>query len=152
MQFIPQDLAWLQPVIVMTGVVFVIGLIGNILSFSSRFMNALVTAIVFALIAAALFYSVLGGSIPKTIAAPADLAWLEPVIVMSAVIFVIDLVANMLSFSNRVVNALVTAVLFGLVNAVLFATLYKEALNGPAAGQVPAAITAPATPAPAPAP
>jgi hypothetical protein len=41
--------------------------------------------------------------------------WLEPVIIAAVVVFVIDLIGNILSFSNRFVNALVTAVVFAVV-------------------------------------
>ena len=50
---------------------------------------------------------------------PADFLWLQPVLIAAAVVFVLDLIGNMLSFSNRFVNALVTALVF----AVLFGTL-----------------------------
>ncbi|MEQ1578865.1 MAG: hypothetical protein ABL894_14605 [Hyphomicrobium sp.] len=143
--FMPADLTWLEPVIVMSAVVFVVGLIGNILSFSSRFMNALVTAVIFALLSGALFFMMFKDSIPKTIAVPADLAWLEPVLVASAIVFVVDLIGNMLSFSNRVVNALVTAVVFGAVFGGLSYVAYKN-------DAMPTGISAPAPVAPAPAP
>ena len=43
---------------------------------------------------------------------PDQYFWLEPVILAAVVVFFVDLLANMLSFSNRYVNALVTALLF----------------------------------------
>ncbi|MFM9847089.1 MAG: hypothetical protein ACKVP3_08005 [Hyphomicrobiaceae bacterium] len=46
---------------------------------------------------------------------PGEYLWLEPVIVAAVVVFVIDLIGNMLVFGSRVVNAFVTAVLFTLV-------------------------------------
>ncbi len=54
--FLPPEYFWLEPVIVAAIVVFVIDLIGNTLAFGSRFVNALVTAIVFALVFGALVY------------------------------------------------------------------------------------------------
>ena len=54
------ETAFLMKVLVGAGILFVIGYIGNMLSFSSRFMNALVTAVVFALIYGALYF-VIGG-------------------------------------------------------------------------------------------
>ena len=54
--FFPPQYFWLEPVIVAAVVVFVIDLIGNTLSFSNRFLNALVTSIVFALVFGALVY------------------------------------------------------------------------------------------------
>jgi hypothetical protein len=44
---LPPDYAWVELVIIAAVVVFVSDLIGNIISFQSRFMNALITAIVF---------------------------------------------------------------------------------------------------------
>ncbi len=52
---------WLEPVLIAAGVVFIIDLIGNMLTFSSRFLNALVTAIIFALVFGALVYFGYGG-------------------------------------------------------------------------------------------
>jgi hypothetical protein len=46
---------------------------------------------------------------------PPQYAWLEPVLVASMVVFVIDLIGNSITFSNRYANALVTAIVFGLV-------------------------------------
>ena len=56
----PAQYAWLEPVIVGAIIVFVIDLIGNMLSFSSRIMNALVTALVFAAVFGALLYTGIG--------------------------------------------------------------------------------------------
>lgn len=50
---------------------------------------------------------------------PANLAWLEPVIWGAIVVFVVDLIGNMLSFSNRFVNALVTAIVFAVIFGIL---------------------------------
>lgn len=47
---------WLEPVIMAAVVVFVIDLIGNTLAFGSRFVNAFVTAVVFALVFGSLVY------------------------------------------------------------------------------------------------
>jgi hypothetical protein len=46
---------------------------------------------------------------------PPQYLWFEPVIIAAIVVFVIDLIGNMLSFSNRFVNAFVTAVVFAVV-------------------------------------
>jgi hypothetical protein len=46
---------------------------------------------------------------------PANLAWLEPVLWGAIVVFIVDLIGNMLSFSNRFVNALVTAIVFAVI-------------------------------------
>jgi cell shape-determining protein MreD len=145
--FMPAVYSWLEPVIVMSAIVFFVGLIGNILSFESRFGNALTTALLFAILSAVLFFFMFRGQVPKTIAAPADLAWLEPVLIASAIVFIVDLIGNMLSFSNRFTNALVTSAVFAL----LFGGLSYFAYNN---GSMPAAVpaaTAPAAPATAPA-
>ncbi len=57
---LPAAYTWLEPVIIGAIIVFVIDLIGNMLSFSSKIMNAFVTALVFAVIFAALLYSGIG--------------------------------------------------------------------------------------------
>lgn len=58
---------------------------------------------------------------------PAEFTWLMPVLIGTAIVFFVDLIGNMLSFSNRFVNALVTAlvfaVIFGLVFYLGFATM-----------------------------
>ena len=46
---------------------------------------------------------------------PIKYLWLEPVLIAAVVVFVIDLVGNTLSFSNRTLNAAVTAIVFALV-------------------------------------
>ena len=53
-----------------------------------------------------------------------DLGWLQPVLIAAAVVFVLDLIGNMISFSNRVLNALTTAIVF----AVLFAALIQAGI------------------------
>jgi hypothetical protein len=44
---------------------------------------------------------------------PAQYAWFEPVLIASVVVFVIDLIGNSITFSNRYFNALVSATVFG---------------------------------------
>ncbi len=68
---------------------------------------------------------------------PAEYAWAEPVLIAAAVVFVVDLIGNMISFSNRFVNALVTAIVF----AVIFGTLTFVAKEQ---GQPVPTITVPA--------
>lgn len=53
---LPPQYLWLEPVIIAAVVVFVVDLIGNTLTFSNRFVNALVTSVVFAAIFGALVY------------------------------------------------------------------------------------------------
>ena len=71
-----------------------------------------------------------------------NLGWLEPVLIASAIVFVLDLIGNMLSFSNRFVNALVTALVF----AVIFGGLIQSGVMQLDVRAIPAtATTAPAT-------
>ncbi len=74
-------------------------------------------------------------------------AWLQPVLIAAAVVFVLDLVGNMISFSNRFLNALTTAIVF----AVLFGALIHLDIVKLDVTAVPAAVEVPAAPAPAPA-
>lgn len=78
-----------------------------------------------------------------------ELGWLQPVLIAAAVVFVLDLIGNMISFSNRVLNAFTTALVF----AVLFSALIHlgvvrldvsavPTVDAPA----PAATEAPVTP------
>lgn len=76
----------------------------------------------------------------------ADLGWLQPVIIGAAVVFFLDLIGNMLSFSNRFVNALTTALIF----AVLFGSLIHLGIVQLDVKSMPAPVAAPAA-APAPA-
>ena len=46
---------------------------------------------------------------------PPPYMWLEPVLIAAVVVFVIDLIGNTISFSNRILNAFVTAVVFALI-------------------------------------
>ncbi|MGQ0457578.1 MAG: hypothetical protein ACT4OU_11010 [Hyphomicrobium sp.] len=73
--------------------------------------------------------------------------WVEPVLIAAAVVFFLDLIGNFISFSNRFLNALTTALVF----AVLFGTLIHLGLVNLSVTTMPAgaAIEAPAAPAPA---
>lgn len=75
--------------------------------------------------------------------------WIEPVLIGAVIVFILDLIGNLISFSNRFLNALVTAVVFAVVFGGL---LYSGALRldvktvtAPAETSAPA--TAPAAPA-----
>lgn len=57
---------------------------------------------------------------------PGDLQWLEPVIVASIIVFFVDLIGNMLSFSNRVLNALTTALVFLAIFGTLSYVAFRE--------------------------
>jgi len=118
----------IAPIITGAVILFVIGYIGNLLSFSSRFVNALVTAIVFAIAYGALLYFVFfsGAKLPPELQEKAaelknvtQDTLIRVVGISAVVVFVVDLIANMLSFSSRFMNALMTAVVF----AVLFGAL-----------------------------
>ncbi len=52
--------------------------------------------------------------------------WIEPVLIGAVIVFVLDLIGNLISFSNRFLNALVTAVVFAVVFGGL---LYSGALR-----------------------
>lgn len=67
-------------------------------------------------------------------------AWLQPVLIAAAVVFVLDLIGNMLSFSNRVLNAFVTALVF----AVLFGALIQAGVVQLDVKTVPLSTEAPA--------
>jgi hypothetical protein len=41
--------------------------------------------------------------------------WLEPVLLGAVIVFILDLIGNLISFSNRVLNALATAIVFAIV-------------------------------------
>jgi len=117
--FLPAEFAWLEPVIVAAIIVFLVDLVGNSLAYGGRFVNALVTAIVFLVVFGALAYFGLGrlevstdmAEIPSRFL-PDDLLWLEPVLIATLLVFVVGLLGNLLSFKNRFVNALVTALIF----------------------------------------
>ncbi len=85
-----------------------------------------------------------------------DLGWLQPVLIAAAVVFVLDLIGNMISFSNRVLNALTTAVVFAvLFSALIHAGIVRldvRAIPADAATPAAPAEPAPAEPAPAPSP
>ncbi len=53
---LPAQYAWFEPVLIATIVVFIIDLVGNSIGFGNRFLGALVSSIVFALVFGALVY------------------------------------------------------------------------------------------------
>jgi hypothetical protein len=76
---------------------------------------------------------------------PEEYAWLQPVLMAAAVVFVLDLIGNMISFSNRVLNALTTAIVFAvLFSALIYAGIVKMDVTAIPA-DAPAATEAPAT-------
>jgi len=133
----PSETALLTQIAVGAGVLFVIAYLGNRLSFSNRFVNALVTAIVFAAIYAVLAYTVDTTMLPPELQDANRQTWLQMILMSAALVFVIDLVANMISFSNRLTSALVTAVLFAL----LFGLAVYSMGGLPAPTAAPTAVT-----------
>lgn len=115
----PAETALLTKILAGAGVLFVIAYIGNLISFSNRFANALVTAIVFALIYAGLYYVIDQAMLPPEVRAMSQETWLRMILMSAALVFVLDLLANVLSFSSRLGNALVTAALFAVLLGVL---------------------------------
>lgn len=134
----PAETAMLMNVLVGAGIVFVIALLGNTLSFSNRFVNALVTAIIFALFYGALAFGIDKTMLPAELQTASQETWIQMIAMGAVLVFVLDLVANMISFGNRFLSALVTAALF----AVLFgAAVYT---TGGVPTSIPTAVPAPA--------
>ena len=77
--------------------------------------------------------------------------WIEPVLIGAVIVFVLDLIGNLISFSNRFLNAVVTALVFAVVFGGLLCSgalrLDVKTVTTPAETSAPAA--APAEPAPA---
>jgi uncharacterized membrane protein len=133
----PVEQTLLVQLLVMAGILFVIGLIGNVLSFSNRFMNALITAVIFMLVYGGLFYVALASDqdeLREQIGALSQEQLLVNIGVAGALVFVIDFVANMLSFQSRFMNALMTSIVFlVLFGAFIFLS-----------GNIPTEVRAPA--------
>jgi len=113
---IPEFVQWLQVPLICAVAVFVVDLVGNMISFGSRFVNALVTTLLFAILATVALLGL--DSAPWSTERLMQLA--QPVAVGSAIVFLVSLIGNALSFQNRVMNAFVT----GIVFLVAFAPLY----------------------------
>ncbi|MGA9302334.1 MAG: hypothetical protein WBW45_19070 [Bradyrhizobium sp.] len=54
--FLPAQYAWFEPVLIATVVVFIIDLVGNSIGFGNRFLSAIMSSIVFALVFGTLVY------------------------------------------------------------------------------------------------
>lgn len=50
---------------------------------------------------------------------PVQYFWLEPVLIAAVVVFFVDWLSNNITFSSRIVNAFVTALIFALIFGVL---------------------------------
>jgi hypothetical protein len=138
------ETALLANVLVGSGILFVIAFLGNALTFSNRFVNALVTALVFAIFYAALIYTVDTTVLPPELKEATRDTWVQMVLMAAGLVFVLDLIANFISFSNRFVSALVTAVLFAVLFGVAVYTTENTSTTG-----VPS-TTQPVNPQPAP--
>jgi len=120
----PTEMALVTKILAGAGVVFVIAYVGNLISFSNRFVNALVTALVFAVVYGALYFLVDQTMLPPELQAISQATYFRMIAISAGLVFVLDLVANVFSFSNRLVNALVTAALFAVLFGYLsYATL-----------------------------
>ncbi len=73
---LPEQYAWFEPVLIATIVVFIINLVGNSIGFGNRFLGALMSAIVFALVFGTLVYFGYGSVSMSVTTTPRSL-WLE---------------------------------------------------------------------------
>ncbi len=120
----PVETALLTKILAGAGIVFIIAYVGNLISFSNRFVNALVTALVFAVVYGGLYFLVDRTMLPPELQTVSQETYLRMIAVSAGLVFLLDLVANMFSFANRLMNALVTAALFSVLFGYLsFATL-----------------------------
>ena len=111
----PSETALITQVLISSGFLFGIAYLGNRLSFSNRFVNALITALIFAVFYAGLAYTVDQTVLPPEMKEATKDTWLQMILMAAGLVFVLDLVANFISFSNRFVSALTTAVLFAVL-------------------------------------
>ena len=84
--------------------VFVVALLGNLVSFDNRPVNALVTAVIVALIWEV--WALTTHSVEPSIVS---------VILAAGAVFIADLIGNAITFTNRYTNALATAVVFVVI-------------------------------------
>jgi hypothetical protein len=59
---------------------------------------------------------------------PPEYAWLELVIIGGIVVFVCDLIGNIISFKSRVINAFTTATVFAVVFALTIYLRYGSVI------------------------
>ena len=133
----PAEQTLMMQVFIMAGILFVIGYLGNVLAFSNRFVNALVTAILFALIYGGIAYAAFvtdEASLREKVGSLTQEQWIQNIAAASAFVFVIDLIANMLAFQSRFVNALMTSIVF----LIAFGGLMFLMSGTPSVGQAPA--------------
>lgn len=72
--FLPPQYAWFEPVLIASIVVFIIDLVGNAIGFGNRFIGALASAIVFALVFGALVYFGYGSVSMSVVSTPSPTA------------------------------------------------------------------------------
>jgi len=94
-------------------IVFIADMIGNLIVFDNRFLNALATGLVFlVLFGAAYYFFFLDFETPGL------------VLVGAFLVFCADLVSNMLVFNNRFANALLTALItIATLGAIMYSFL-----------------------------
>jgi hypothetical protein len=92
----PPETAMLAQILVASGVLFFIAYVGNRLSFSNRFANALVTALIFAVFYGVLAYTVDTTVLPPELKEASRQAWLQIILTAASLVFVLDLVANLI--------------------------------------------------------
>ncbi len=80
--------------------VFVIDYFANVMTFNSRFSSAIVTGVI--------LMAVLAGTL---FAIGEDIAW-QPLALAGALMFSVAYLGNLLTFSSKVINAFITAVIF----------------------------------------
>ena len=59
---------------------------------------------------------------------PPEYAWVELVIIGAAVVFISDLIGNMISFESRPLNALTTAIVFAVAFSLMIYLRYGNIL------------------------
>jgi hypothetical protein len=64
----------------------------------------------------------------STMLLPPQYAWIELVIIVAFAVFVADLIGNMISFDNRFINALTTAIVSAVAFALLIYFVYGDVL------------------------
>jgi hypothetical protein len=85
-------------------VVFVVALLGNLVAFGNRFVNALVSALILAACLVLASFGLRGTLIDSTSLTLAVVA-----------VFVADIIGNWINFSNRLANAVVTTLVFSVL-------------------------------------
>jgi hypothetical protein len=72
--FLPAQYAWFEPVLIATIVVFIIDLVGNSIGFGNRFLSAIMSSIVFALVFGTLVYFGYGSVTMSVTTTPSTIA------------------------------------------------------------------------------